>query len=204
MVQTFFKDIYSRVASLSFDVLAGIIWGSFGALFLLTLVLTLRSDGVKRASKRPFLCLVNCYAALTFAAFFDGENVQTAIFAAVLFWTAGYILYGVICFFSRGKRKIRTEYVPAPATAMPVSAPPPAGFAPEVPAAHSSVRLEHALAVTQKLLSKNLGKSDRQELERLRTTLGVLQTKGTLSREEADILNDNFNALLKLMAKYNV
>ncbi len=72
------------------------------------------------------------------------------------------------------------------------------------PAAKNNVRLEHAVAVTDKLLSKNLSKSDRQELEKLKNTLAVLQIKGTLTPTEAEILNDNFNALLKLMAKYNV
>ena len=60
------------------------------------------------------------------------------------------------------------------------------------------------MAVTDKLLTKNLSKSDRQELEKLKNTLAVLQIKGTLTPTEAEILNDNFNALLKLMAKYNV
>ncbi len=74
----------------------------------------------------------------------------------------------------------------------------------EITPAKNSVRLEHAISVTDKLLCKNLGKSDRQELEKLKNTLAVLQMKGTLSPTESDILNDNFNALLKLMAKYNV
>ena len=70
--------------------------------------------------------------------------------------------------------------------------------------AKASVRLDHAMTVTDKLLAKSLGKSDRQELEKLKNTLVVLQMKGNLSTAETDILNDNFNALLKLMAKYNV
>ena len=60
------------------------------------------------------------------------------------------------------------------------------------------------MSVIDKLLLKNIGKGDRQELEKLKNTLTVLQMKGTLSPTESDILNDNFNALLKLMAKYNV
>ena len=74
----------------------------------------------------------------------------------------------------------------------------------QVPAAKNGVRLEHAVAVTDKLLTKNLAKTDRQELEKLKNTLAVLKIKGSLNPVEADILNDNFNALLKLMAKYNV
>ena len=74
----------------------------------------------------------------------------------------------------------------------------------DVPAAKSTVRLDHAVTVTDNLLRKNLGKGDRQELEKLKNTLVVLQMKGTLTPAESDILNDNFNALLKLMAKYNI
>lgn len=72
------------------------------------------------------------------------------------------------------------------------------------PAAKNSVRLEHAIAVTDKLLLKNLSKADRSELEKLKNTLAVLKIKGTLNPAESEILNDNFNALLKLMAKYNM
>ena len=60
------------------------------------------------------------------------------------------------------------------------------------------------MTVTDKLLTKNLSKPDRQDLEKLKNTLAVLQIKGSLTPIEAEILNDNFNALLKLMAKYNV
>ena len=66
------------------------------------------------------------------------------------------------------------------------------------------MRLEHAVTVTDKLLAKNLGKGDRQELEKLKNTLAVLRVKGTLTPSEAEILNENFNTLLKLMAKYDV
>ena len=66
------------------------------------------------------------------------------------------------------------------------------------------MKLDHAATVTDKLLQKNLAKSDRQELEKMKNTLAVLQIKGSLTPVESDILNDNFNALLKLMAKYNV
>ena len=73
-----------------------------------------------------------------------------------------------------------------------------------MPVAKNNVRLEHAISVTDRLLQKNLGKGDRQELEKLKNTLAVLQMKGALSPAESEILNENFNALLKLMAKYDV
>ena len=71
------------------------------------------------------------------------------------------------------------------------------------PAAQNNIKLDHAVTVTENLLTKNLSKSDRQELEKLKNILAVLQIKGTLTTAESDILNENFNALLKLMAKYN-
>ncbi|MCD7729585.1 MAG: hypothetical protein LUI60_06715 [Clostridia bacterium] len=68
----------------------------------------------------------------------------------------------------------------------------------------SNVRLDHAVSVTDKLLAKELGRGDRQEAERIKTFLSLMQIKPELSPEENDRLNDNFNTLLKLMAKYNV
>jgi len=91
-------------------------------------------------------------------------------------------------------------------SSMPVS--PAMPSKPERPettvSAKTNVRLEHAVSVTEKLLGKNLGKTDRMELEKLKNTLSVLQLKGTLTPAESDMLNENFNMLLKLMAKYNV
>ena len=66
------------------------------------------------------------------------------------------------------------------------------------------MRTEHALSVTEKLLAKDLGRGDRQETERIKASLGFMQAKGDLSPEDNERLNDNFNTLLKLMAKYNV
>jgi hypothetical protein len=110
-------------------------------------------------------------------------------------------MYGALCLFDRPKQK-------QPETKVVYSALPPANFSPDapvnIPAAKSSVRLEHALSIADKLLLKNLAKGDRQELERMKTTLSILQIKGALTPQEGGILNDNFNALLKLMAKYNL
>ena len=72
------------------------------------------------------------------------------------------------------------------------------------PAATSVVRLEHALSIADKLLLKNLGRGDRQELEKIKTALTVLKVKGILSAQEGEALNEMFNALLKLMAKYDL
>lgn len=201
MLSGFLDKLYAAAEKVPLDTLVWIIWGTFAGLFALSVALSLALPRVRSASKRPFLCLVNAYSALTLAAFLTESGLAQSLFAAVLFWCAGYLLYGVLCFISRRRVAARPP-VPQTVTATPVQ--PPKYVRPEVPAAKSSVRLEHAVSVTDKLLAKNLGKSDRQELEKLKTTLSVLQTKGTLSADEAEILNENFNALLKLMAKYNV
>ena len=111
-----------------------------------------------------------------------------------------------MCALSVTKSVKRAAETGGTAVSVPVQAQPPLPKAvkQEIPAAKNNVRLEHAASVTEKLLSKNLGKSDRQELEKLKNTLAVLRIKGTLSPAESEILNENFNTLLKLMAKYNV
>lgn len=166
-------------------------------------ILSLALPKMRAASKRPFLCLANAYAAVTLAAFLTSNELPQAILAAALFWCAGYVLYGALCAITRPAIVRQSTVSQVALTAMPVQPPQKISNSP-VPAVKNSVRLEHAISVTDKLLQKNLGKGDRQELEKLKNTLAVLQMKGTLSPTESDILNDNFNALLKLMAKYNV
>ncbi|MGN0805829.1 MAG: hypothetical protein ACI4MC_02215, partial [Candidatus Coproplasma sp.] len=73
-----------------------------------------------------------------------------------------------------------------------------------IPAVQSGVRLDHALSIADKLLLKNLGRGDRQELEKIKTALTVLKVKGTLTAQEGENLNETFNTLLKLMAKYDL
>ena len=202
MIAQFFNNVFLKLSAIPHDKLMWIIWGSFAAIFLLALVLSFLSNAVRSASKRPFLCLVNAYTAVTLAGFLIGSELAPAILAAALFWCAGYLLYGVLCSLSKpSKIKTASQIALSSVPSQPPIIPP---VRHDMPAAKTSVRLDHAISVTDKLLGKNLGKSDRQELEKLKNTLTVLQMKGTLSTAEADILNDNFNALLKLMAKYNV
>ena len=206
MFSKFINDIYSTVASIKFDTLLWIIWGSFAAVFVATLFLSLCLPKIKAASKKPFFYLTNAYAALTFGAFLTEEAIPQSVLAAVIFWCVGYLLYGLLCITTKSKKREIIQ------SQVAISSLPPVAPAPvkqpvmrtEVPAAKSTVRLEHAISVTDRLLQKNLGKSDRQELEKLKNTLAVLQMKGALTPAESDILNENFNALLKLMAKYNV
>ena len=206
MLSEFANKIYALVAKIPFDALVWTVWGSFAAIFLISFILSLKLRKVKQLSKRPFLCLTNAYAAVNLALFLLKCEFAQSVLITALFWVIGYLLYGALCAVSKTSAKIRQVEAPAIAAALPqVAAPaPPKAQHPEVHAAKNSVRLEHAVSVTDKLLSKNLGKSDRQELEKLKNTLAVLQIKGSLSPAESDILNDNFNTLLKLMAKYNV
>ncbi len=201
MFSKIINGIYSSISSVPFDTLVWIILGSFAGITLLTAILTFVLPKIRAAEKRPYLCLVNAFTAVVLAAFLTEQPLAQSVLAAVIFWCFGYFLYGVLCFISQPAKS--KEITPSAVTLLPVrnTAVTPRT---DVPAAKSSVRLEHAISVTDRLLTKNLGKSDRQELEKLKSTLSVLQVKGELSPAESDILNDNFNALLKLMAKYNI
>lgn len=210
MCAAFLDEIYLFLTRLPFRVLMWSVWGSYLAVFALAAVCCIASKRFRALSKRPFLALTNAYTGVNLAMFLMEKELSEAIIIAVLFWVAGYILYGMLCAFtSRPKAEAeRTAVTRAAVAASPVPVA-PAGVKNTVstqnaPAAKTGVRLEHAVAVTDKLLSKNLSKTDRQELEKLKNTLAVLQIKGNLTPTEAEILNENFNALLKLMAKYNV
>ena len=171
-------------------------------------VLTLASRRFKAVSKRPFLCLTNAYAGVNLALYLSECGLAQSVMITALFWTAGYILFGLLCAVSRQLKPEKREAAAGGTvvTGLPVQiqAAPPKPVKQDIPAAKNNVRLEHAASVTEKLLSKSLGKTDRQELEKLKNTLAVLRIKGTLSPAESEILNENFNTLLKLMAKYNV
>ena len=201
MFSKMIDSIYSSFTSISFDTLVWIILGSFAAVTVLTVILCFAIPKIRAAGKRPYLCLVNIYTAVLLAAFLTEEGFSESVIASALFWCIGYLLYGVLCFISKPVKK--GDSTTSAVSLLPtVPSPPPVRT--ETPAVKGNVRLEHAMSVTDRLLQKNLGKSDRQELEKLKGTLTVLQIKGELSSAESEILNDNFNALLKLMAKYNI
>lgn len=207
MFDTFLENLFSWFGRLSFDSLIIFTVAAFLVIYLVCLVLALKCERFKKVSKRPFLCFANVYTAVVLAFFLTECETAHALFWAAVFWIAAYLLYGTLCLASSARVK-KTAREPQYAEAVS-SQPPPRLMLPrpspaDIPAARNSVRLEHAASVTEKLLEKDLGKSDRQELERLKSTLSVLQNKGTLSAAESEILNENFNMLLKLMAKYNM
>ena len=206
MFSDFFDKVYNYLGNIPFDTLIALIWGSYLAIFVAAFIANMCSGKIKAAAKRPFLWLTNAYTAVTLAAFLLKCELASSLTASLIFWVIGYILYGALCAFGAGPQKKYAVAQAAAANSIPLQPIKAAQREPQaqIPAAKSSVRLEHAIAVTDKLLTKNLAKSDRQELEKLKNTLAVLKIKGTLNPTEADILNENFNALLKLMAKYNV
>lgn len=204
MFSQLIDKVFSTISQVPFDTLIWIIAGSYAGIFLLTFILSLALPAMRAASKRPFLSLSNAYAAVILAAFLTANELPQAILAAALFWCAGYILYGLLCLITRPVAMRRSTVAQVAVSSLPESPVPQKPSNPSVPAAKNVVRLDHAISVTDKLLDKNLGKGDRQELEKLKNTFTVLEMKGSLSPTESDILNDNFNALLKLMAKYNV
>lgn len=213
MFESLFQNIANAAAKISFDSLLLFTWGSFIAIFVLALTLCLCLPSVRTSSKRPYLCLVYAYTATTLALFLKEYAIEQAAFAACIFWIVGYLSYGMLCALS-GKRKSKVHAAPAQVAACTVpvvsaqavqsTQTPKAPKSANGTFARNNVRIDHALAVTNKLLQKNLGKTDRQELEKLKNTFEVMKEKGDLTPDEGEILNENFNTLLKLMAKYNI
>ncbi len=181
---------------------------SFLLIFIMAVAACFVSPAVRKSDKRPFYHYMNLYTVLLFAVVAAHTTLLSAVVPAALFWIAGYVLYGVLCLVCTVYR----EKLPEPsaekstitrAVVAPKAAPQTKPAArPNVPAAKTNVRLEHAMGITEKLLARELGRSDRQELEKIKSSLTFLQSKGSLTVQENDILNDNFNALLKLMARY--
>lgn len=198
MLTQFFSSVFAAASGLSLEISLYICWGAFAAVFLGALLLTVFNGGVRAADKRPYLALVNVFSVVTFALALTEKPFAFCAMLAAAFWCVGYLTYGLIVLLSRRRprRAGRAALRPAPPReAFPVVSCPPA---------NANVRTEHALSVTQKLLEKDLGRGDRQETERIKTAIDALKAKGALTPEDNARLNDNFNTLLKLMAKYNV
>ncbi len=203
ILSEFFSSCWSAVAGIRFEYLVLILVGGFAVVFIAALLGCIFSAKIRRASKRPFFCFLNAYTALALGVFATGTEANKAIALTALFWFVGYLAYGFLCVISRPKKQTAASPA-AVVSALPVQSPRREFFHTDAPAAKNGVRLEHALSITDKLLAKNLGKGDRQELEKMKTAFTVLQIKGVLSVQESAELNENFNALLKLMAKYNL
>ncbi len=207
-VTNLFKSVLAQLGNADFGLLIVIDLAAFGVVFAAALIGCLISHRVRARDKRAFLYAVNAFTALTLAVFLTEFPLAHSVAASAVFWCAGYLLYGALSLFkARKKRAPAAEGTPVQAAVIasgrqvrqPQSAP-----VTDAPAAQSGVRLEHALSIADKLLLKNLGRGDRQELEKIKIALTVLKVKGVLSPQEGESLNEMFNALLKLMAKYDL
>ena len=202
-IYNFFAWLLSQLNQDNFPFLVIVELASFCVIFLLTLFFCLFSQKVRAHSKRPFLVVVHLFTAITLAIFASAFTVSQAVGAAALFWCIGYLLYGILC--AVRPKKVKNADGGIPLLAPPVATRPQVQSASSAaPSAQNVVRLEHALSIADKLLLKNIGRSDRQELERIKTALTVLKVKDTLTAAEGEMLNEMFNALLKLMAKYDL
>lgn len=188
--------------------LAVIDLAAFGVVAIAALLGCLLSKRLRAHDKRVFMWIVNAFTAVTLAVFLTEFSLEKSVAAAAAVWLAGFIVYGVLSAF-KVKRTERIESVQPTVSNITVAQsrpqrPAQPAQAAAQPAANSGVRLEHALSIADKLLLKNLGRGDRQELEKIKTALTVLKVKGVLSAQEGEALNEMFNALLKLMAKYDL
>lgn len=207
-VTEFFKSLLNQLSGANFALLALIDLSAFGVVALAALFGCIFSKRLRGCDKRAFMWVVNAFAAVTLAVFLCEFSLEKSVAAAVAVWLAGFILYGVLRLFKVRGADVR-ESVQPPVSNVSVMQPRPPKSVQTVqavprPAVNSGVRLEHALSIADKLLMKNLGRGDRQELEKIKTALTVLKVKGVLSAQEGEALNDMFNALLKLMAKYDL
>ncbi len=196
----FIEKINTFISKLPFSLSVVLIVSSFALIFFIALGACFASPAVRAVDKRPFFYYLNLYTALLFAIVAAHTSLSSAVVPTALFWIVGYLLYGILCMVTKKREKLpEVSYVVAPA-AVPAQPKPP--VRPAVPAAKTNVRLEHAMGITDKLLAREIGRSDRQELEKIKSSLSFLQSKGNLTAQDSDILNDSFNTLLKLMARY--
>lgn len=203
-ITNFFDNLFARLSSLKFEHLLIADLCAFGAIFLTVLILCIFSQKMRFFDKRPFLCAVNIFTAVTFAVFATKYAIAYSAAASAAFWCVGYLLYGLLTLFKPSTSYVTKAEVKSSAVSAYRPAQPQTPIPTPAPAVQSGVRLEHALSIADKLLLKNLGRGDRQELEKIKTSLTVLKVKGTLTPQEGEQLNDMFNALLKLMAKYDL
>ncbi len=194
----------NQLVNLNFGLLVTVDLAAFGAVMVFTLIFCALSPSVRRSDKRPLLHLVNLFTALTLAIFASAFPLVQAVAAAALFWFIGYVFYGAVCALFKVKKRNAVSEDCAPVPVVRVGERDVRPVQQAVPAVQTGVRLEHALSISDKLLLKTLGRSDRQELEKIKTALTVYKVKGSLSPQEGEALNDMFNALLKLMAKYDL
>lgn len=201
-ISLFFNRIFEEFARADFALLFLIDMGAFLFISVVAVIACAFSQRVREVNKRPYLYLVDLFTAITLTVFLCKYTLVQSVAAAAIFRCIGVIIYGILHLFKH-KEVFTPEangvYVQSTARSAVPEQPPL-----NLPAVRSSVRLDHALSITDKLLLKNLGRGDRQELEKIKTALTVLKVKGSITAQEGENLNETFNTLLKLMAKYDL
>lgn len=214
-VINFFNGACAFIKNLPLWLSYTVVWSVFFVLSIVVLVTCLCNTKVKACDKRPYLHLLNAFTALTLAIAFSKTSVARSFGAGATFWLVGYLFYGLLCALSAKPAKKHesknaysqySSFGTADDASSPYSSVAVAFRGEEKPRvnAKSTVRLEHAVSITDKLLAKNLGRGDRQELEKMKGVLYSMQVKGDLSAEDHRILNGHFNCLLKMMTKYDL
>ena len=204
-ISLFFNRVYRALASVQFELLITVALCVYGGLAAVYALACLFSQKLRSVDKRPIFHFVNAFSVLFFALMLTGAQTAQALFFSAVFWLAGYLYYGAVCALARPVRAARQAVAAnvVSSLARPSSRPAVRSALPR-PAPADNVRLDHALSIADKLLLKNLARADRQELEKIKTSLTVIQVKGSPSPQESEIINSQFNALIKLMAKYDL
>jgi hypothetical protein len=198
---TLFTRLFDWFQTIPFAYLLLFSWGIYALLAFFTLLYRLWVRKKSTSQRSVFMGLTAWFSVFTFVIFAFTFPVPQSVLAACLFYIVGSIISLLLSLVPKQKgeqpqtiRYLTQKSAPSPLAYMQA----------DLPVANADVRLDHALSITERLLAKSMGRGDRQEVEKIRSTLSVLQIKGTLSPEEGEILNDSFNTLLKLMAKYNL
>ncbi|MGN0808014.1 MAG: hypothetical protein ACI4MN_06190 [Candidatus Coproplasma sp.] len=198
----FFDSVFAEFATVDFALLFIIDTCAYALIFLIALLTCALSQRARSHNKRPFLYLTDLFCAITLVVFLGKYTLTQSVAAAAAFRCAGLLCYGLLHLF-KPKERFAPQAEGVSVT-QSVRSNIPQQPAATIPAVQSGVRLDHALTIADKLLVKNLGRGDRQELEKIKTALTILKVKGTLSVQEGENLNETFNTLLKLMAKYDL
>lgn len=204
-VTKFFNNFTYLFKNVDFGLLVIIDFSAFALIFLSCVLACALSPTARAHKKKAFMWVVNLFTAVTLSIFISEYEVEDAVAISCIFWCIGVLFYGALLLFNLKKKKsgLQSQQFATTANTYAQSRAP---LIDEHSPTQSlgSVRLDHASSIADKLLLKNLGRGDRQELEKIKTTLNVYKVKGNLSVQEGNTLNEMFNALLKLMAKYEV
>ncbi len=203
-ITLFFKELFAQFEKADFALLFLIDVCAFVFIFMVAIFACAFSQRARACKKKPFLYLVDLFTAITLTVFLCQFTLAQAVAFAAVFRCVGLIFYGILRLF-----KPKEEFVPEAEGGVCVKTLSPRAPLPQPEynpptVVHTGVRLDHALSIADKLLVKNLGRGDRQELEKIKTALTVLKVKGVLTPQEGENLNETFNTLLKLMAKYDL